>query len=90
MNASGRPKRKCVGKEVDRFSFMNVAANYLFAQATDHTQMPARAGIKKFGAKAISAMLNEYKQLNTVPVPGKPVLGVPIQVRFQMKRSEGL
>ena len=65
LNASGRPKRKCVGKGVDRFSFMNVAANYLFAQATDHTQISARAGIKKFGAKAISAMLNEYKQLNT-------------------------
>ena len=59
MNASGRPKSKSVGKGVDRFSFMNVAANYLFAQATDHTQMSARAGIKKFGAKAISAMLNE-------------------------------
>ena len=54
---------------------MNVAANYLFTQTTDHAQMSAKAGIKKFGAKAITAMLNEYKQLNIGPVPGKPVFG---------------
>ena len=30
---------------------------------------------KKFGAKAITAMLNEYKQLNIGLVPGKPVFG---------------
>ena len=88
MNASGRPKRKCVGKGVERFSFMNVATNYLFDQATDHTQMSARAGIKKFGAKAISAMLNEYKQLNTGLVPGKPVFGCidPSKISNKEKR----
>jgi len=51
LNASGRPMRKSVGKGVDRFSFMNVAANYLFSQATDHTQMSARGGLKKLVLK---------------------------------------
>ena len=37
--------------------------------------MSAKAGIKKFGAKVTTAMLNEYKQLNIGPVPGKPVFG---------------
>ena len=75
LSASGRSRRKCVGKGVERFSFVNVAANYLFTQTTDHAQMSAKAGIKKFGAKAITAMLNEYKQLNIGLVPGKPVFG---------------
>ena len=38
---------ECVGKGEERFSFMNVAANYLFTQTTDHAQMSAKAGIKK-------------------------------------------
>jgi len=75
LNASGRPRRKCVGKGVERFSFMNVAANYLFTQTTDHAQMSTKAGIKKIDAKAITAMLNKYKQLNIGPVPGKPIFG---------------
>ena len=37
--------------------------------------MSAKAGIKKFGAKVTTAMLNEYKQLNIGPVQGKPVFG---------------
>ena len=41
-------------------SFMGVAANYLFAQVTEHTQMSAKAGIKKFGDRAVTAMLSEY------------------------------
>ena len=56
-------------------SYMSVAANYLFAQVNEHTQMSAKAGIKKFGDKAIAAMLSEYKQLNTGAMPGKPVFG---------------
>ena len=56
-------------------SFMSVAANYLFAQVNEHAQMSAKAGIKKFGDKAVAAMLSEYKQLNTGAMPGRPVFG---------------
>ena len=56
-------------------SFMSVAANYLFTQVTKHAQMSAKAGIKKFGDRAVAAMLSEYKQLNSGAVPGKPVFG---------------
>ena len=56
-------------------SFMNVAANYLFAQVTEHSQMSAKAGIKRFGDRAVAAMLSEYRQLNKGPMPGKPVFG---------------
>ena len=55
--------------------FMNVAANYLFAQVTEHSQMSAKAGIKRFGDRAVAAMLSEYKPLNEGPMPGKPVFG---------------
>ena len=42
-------------------SFMNVATNYLFAQATEYVQISAKAGIKKFGDKAIASMISEYR-----------------------------
>ena len=42
-------------------SFMNVATNYLFIQATEHVQMLAKASIKKFGDKAIASMMSEYR-----------------------------
>ena len=63
--------------ELDRgnTSFMSVATNYLFAQATEHAQMPAKAGIKKFGNRAIASIMSEYRQLNKGPMPGKPVFG---------------
>ena len=69
-------------------SYMNVAANYLFAQVTEHAQMSAKAGIKKFGDRAVAAMLNEYKQLNEGPVPGKPVFGCidPNTITWDEKR----
>ena len=56
-------------------SYMGVAANYLFTQVNEHAQMSAKAGIKKFGDRAVAAMLSEYKQLNTGAMPGKPVFG---------------
>ena len=56
-------------------SFMSVAANYLFTQVNEHAQMSAKSGIKKFGDRAVAAMLSEYKQLNTGAMPGKPVFG---------------
>ena len=42
----------------------------------EHAQMSAKAGIKKFGDKMVASMLNEYKQLNTGVMPGKPVFGI--------------
>ena len=45
-------------------------------QVKKHTQMSAKAGIKKLGYKAVAAMLKEYKQLNARVMPGKPVFGI--------------
>ena len=45
-------------------SFINVATNHLFAQATEHMQMLAKASIKKLGNRAIALMMSEYRQLN--------------------------
>jgi hypothetical protein len=56
-------------------SFMSLAADVLFAQVGEFSQMTAKAGIKKFGDKAVAAMLQEFKQLNEGAVPGKPVFG---------------
>ena len=69
-------------------SFMSVAANYLFTQVTEHAQMSAKAGIKKFGDQAVAAMLSEYKQLNEGPMPGKPVFGCidPTTITREEKR----
>jgi len=41
----------------------------------EHSQMSAKAGIKKFGDRAVAAMLSECKQLNNGTAPGKPVFG---------------
>ena len=41
-------------------SFMSVAASFLFAQVTEHARMSAKAGIKRFGDRAVAAMLSEY------------------------------
>ena len=54
---------------------MSVAANYLFTQVNKHAQLSAKTGIKKFGDRAVAAMLSERKQLNTGTAPGKPVFG---------------
>ena len=56
-------------------SFMHIAVNFLCAQVTEHSQMSANAGIKKFGDRALAAVVNEYKQLNEGVMPGKPVFG---------------
>ena len=54
---------------------MSIAANVLFIQVSEHAQMSAKAGIKRFGDRALAAIINEYKQLNTGTVPGKLVFG---------------
>jgi hypothetical protein len=56
-------------------SFLSVAADVLFAQVGEFSQITAKAGIKRFGDKAVAAMLQEFKQLNEGAVPGKPVFG---------------
>ena len=38
------------------------------------TQMSAKRGIKRFGARAIAALVEEFTQLNKGAVPGKPVV----------------
>ena len=55
--------------------FMSVAADVLFAQVGEFSKMTAKAGIKRFGDRAVAAMLQEFKQLNEGAVPGKPVFG---------------
>lgn len=98
-----RPKRQCVGKDIDRLevnfnnktyvtdkhiqllmksatgvnhvktsidtqSYMSRAVNVLF------TQLPAREGIKKHGARAIAALVKEFRQLDKGPMAGKRVV----------------
>ena len=53
--------------------YMQTVLNIIF------TQMSAKAGFKKFGQAAISAMFKELKQLNDGPIPGKPVIS-PVNV----------
>ena len=62
---------------------MSVAANYLFVQVTEHAQMSAKAGIKRFGDKALAAMLSKYKQLNAGAAQGSRFLGALIQLHLQ-------
>ena len=54
---------------------MHIAANVLFAQVTEYSQMSAKAGIKMFGDRALAAVVNEYKQLNEGVMPEKSVFG---------------
>ena len=56
-------------------SFMSVAANVLFTQVNEHAQMSYKAGVKRFGDRALAAMISEYEQLNEGVMPGKPVFG---------------
>ncbi len=36
--------------------------------------MSAKKGIKKFGERAVAAMIKEFKQIHEVPMSGKPVV----------------
>ena len=38
---------------------MNIATIFLFAQTNEHSQMSAKAGMKKFGDRAIAVMFKE-------------------------------
>jgi hypothetical protein len=49
-------------------NYLNTASGVLFAQ------MSAKKGIKQFGERAIAAMIQEFKQIDTGPMPGKPVV----------------
>ena len=54
---------------------MSIAANVLFTQVSEYAQISAKAGIKRFGDRALAAMISEYKQLNTGDGPVKLVFG---------------
>ena len=45
-------------KDASKLNYMDIAMKVVF------TQMPAKKGTKKFGERAIAAMIKEYKQLN--------------------------
>ena len=49
-------------------SFMKVATDVIF------TQISEKAGIKKFGEKAVVATVKEYRQIDKWPMDGKPVV----------------
>ena len=55
-------------KDASKLNYMDIAMKVVF------TQMPAKKGTKKFGERAIAAMIKEYKQLKDGAVPGKPVI----------------
>ena len=54
-------------------TYMHTATNVIFSQ------MSAKQGFKKYGERAVAAMIKEFTQLNDGAVPGKPVV-VPIDV----------
>ena len=54
-------------------------------------QMSAKKGIKKFGEKAIAAMIKEFSQLDQGAFPGKPVIdGIDANTLTSAKRSKAL
>ena len=55
------------------------------------TQMNANAGFKKYGPRAIAAMIKEYTQLNEGAVPGKPVVApVDASSLTNLEKSQAL
>ena len=51
------------------------------------TQMTAKKGISRFGERAVSAIIKEFKQLDQEAFPGKPVVQ-PIELHNLTKRIE--
>ena len=49
-------------------TYMQTSCSVIF------TQMSVNAGFKKYGPRAIAAMIKEFTQLNEGAVPGKPVV----------------
>ena len=58
-------------------SFDDDNIKWLLNKAVDivFTQMSAKQGIKKFGERAVAAIIKEFKQLNDGPMEGKSVIG---------------
>ena len=56
-------------KKQQATSTLHRILNFVFAQ-----QMSAKKGIKKFGERAIAALVKEFTQLDKGAVPGKPVV----------------
>ena len=72
-----------VGAGVDRLSprfgaksYKTHSVNFHMNRATGvlFTQMSAKRGIKKFGERAVAAMIKEFKQIHEESMPGKPVV----------------
>ena len=53
----------------DSKDLVNKAMGIILAQ-----QMSTEKGIKKFGERAVAALIKEFSQLNNGAVPGKPVI----------------
>ena len=53
----------------NKLHMMNKVLQVVFAQ-----QMSAKKGIKKYGKRAIAAIIKEFTQLDKGAIPGKPVV----------------
>ena len=83
-NVNQRPKRKNAGAGVERLEMDLGGREYASVQHKQFllkkflhvllTQMSANEGIKRFGEKAVAAMIKELNQLNDGVTEGKPVV----------------
>ena len=90
-----RPRRQNAGAGVDRLSpkfgvksYESGSVNFHMNRATGvlFTQMSAKKGIKKFGERAVAAMIKEFKQIHEGPMPGKPVIR-PVALSLEQKNK---
>jgi len=93
-----RPQRQNAGAGVDRLSprfgvrsYKSRSVNFHMNRATGvlFTQMSAKRGIKKFGERAVAAMIKEFKQIHEEPMPGKPFVRPvdPHTLSFEQKKQ---
>ena len=62
---------------------MKVATDFMF------TQMSEKEGMNKFGEKAVSVMVKEYRHIERGPMEGKPVVTPidPVMLSYKDKRK---
>jgi len=91
-----RPQRQNAGAGVVRLSprfgvksYKSRSVNFHINRTTgvSFTQMSAKRGIKKFGERAVAAMIKEFKQIHEGPMPGKPVVR-PVTRYHSSKRNK--
>ena len=85
QSINARPRRANAGAGIERLEVGFGGKEYASVQHKQFvikramnvllTQMSANEGIRRFGEKAIAAMIKELKQLNDGAVEGKPVVG---------------